>query len=726
MIGGFLASWYCCHKRRIPLLQWADVSAPSVVLGTGITRIGCFLFGCDYGGRTSLPWAVRFPGPNALSAHGSPAWQHHVSRYGLPHDAAWSFPVHPTQIYESLVGLALFGLLMLVRRHRKFSGQVFLAWVFGYGIMRPLIETVRDDDDRGVYGVLGLHLSTSQIIGIVSVVLGLGLLVGLLRRYRRDPREPAALGAADRSCPGSAGAQRGQTTQTAVMATQGRAPVAALGGLVMLLGGAVHAAEPAKPRPVSAPAAAAPTGSPAAASPAAAPAGASPAGAAPAPSPAASPADAVARAEAQAGAAQRAAQDLEAQVIELRRTLQALERQRASFDDIRRRLDELDGRLAENERQDAARHRRRGARGGGDPVPRRRVRHPLPRRSLPAPSPPAPAGPLSGGVGRAGTGRRIQSQHLRLLVAARRDHLRRARRVVPVRVPVADRLRRVADAQRRLRAVAIPAQPGGPRRAVQGSLRAPAADLDGRAGVHRISSAMAAFSLGRDLGLMLVGAPLASRLQYELAITNGSGTGQPNDNVNLAYTARLVAAPFGPLPPSEGDLEWHAQPLVSGGIAGTYNLRRTDIRLHDPTASINVDGNDKIDNIAFWQGGVQLRALWRGAALQAEGFGRLQRPGAAGPDRKFWGGYIQASYFIIPHRLQVAGRVARSDQPTYGVPNAELVLHGTVVDEQEVAVSTYLHGHHAKLQVDYAHLRSEDATSTPNAHRVRAAIQLWF
>src|SRR6185295_2272611 len=60
MIGGFLASVYCCRKRGIPLLQWADVSAPSVVLGTAITRIGCFLFGCDYGARSNLPWAIQF------------------------------------------------------------------------------------------------------------------------------------------------------------------------------------------------------------------------------------------------------------------------------------------------------------------------------------------------------------------------------------------------------------------------------------------------------------------------------------------------------------------------------------------------------------------------------------------------------------------------------------------------------------------------------------------
>jgi phosphatidylglycerol---prolipoprotein diacylglyceryl transferase len=183
MIGGFLASWYGCRKRSIPLLQWADVAAPSVVLGTAITRMGCFLFGCDYGARSSLPWAVTFPGPNPLAPQGSPAWQHHKHYYGLAENAARSFPVHPTQLYEVMVGLFLFGLLMLIRRYRRFSGQVFLGWVLGYGILRPLIEILRDDDQRGNVG----PLSTSQFIGIASVALGLGLLVALVRRYRRDP-----------------------------------------------------------------------------------------------------------------------------------------------------------------------------------------------------------------------------------------------------------------------------------------------------------------------------------------------------------------------------------------------------------------------------------------------------------------------------------------------------------------------------------------------------------
>lgn len=202
MIGGFLASVFCCRRRGIPLLQWADVAAPSVVLGTAITRIGCFLFGCDYGARSELPWAVRFPGPNAHrfagivtgGPQGSPAWQHHYGHFQSVVDectrtaSCWSDKVHPTQLYESLVGLSLFGLLMLIRRYRTFSGQVFLGWVIGYGVLRSLIERYRDDADRGVYKIVGnLELSTSQIIGITSVVLGLGLFVTLLRRYLRDP-----------------------------------------------------------------------------------------------------------------------------------------------------------------------------------------------------------------------------------------------------------------------------------------------------------------------------------------------------------------------------------------------------------------------------------------------------------------------------------------------------------------------------------------------------------
>jgi prolipoprotein diacylglyceryl transferase len=177
MIGGFLASWYNCRRQGIPLLRWADVAAPCVVLGTAITRVGCLLHGCDYGRRADLlAWAIHFP-------KGSPAWMYHVGKLGLSASAPESYGVHPTQVYEMLAGLFLFGLLMFLRRVRRFSGMPFLGWVIGYGILRPIIEVYRDDEERGTLG----PLSTSQFIGIVSVLLGIALLVALLRRYKRDP-----------------------------------------------------------------------------------------------------------------------------------------------------------------------------------------------------------------------------------------------------------------------------------------------------------------------------------------------------------------------------------------------------------------------------------------------------------------------------------------------------------------------------------------------------------
>jgi phosphatidylglycerol:prolipoprotein diacylglycerol transferase len=83
---------------------------------------------------------------------GSPAWVQHVQQHLLDFDSAGSLPVHPTQIYESLVGGLLLLLLFAVRRNLKFRGQVFLTFTFAYGVLRFLLEMIRDDSERGEFG----------------------------------------------------------------------------------------------------------------------------------------------------------------------------------------------------------------------------------------------------------------------------------------------------------------------------------------------------------------------------------------------------------------------------------------------------------------------------------------------------------------------------------------------------------------------------------------------
>jgi len=154
----------------------------------------------------------------------------------------------------------------------------------------------------------------------------------------------------------------------------------------------------------------------------------------------------------------------------------------------------------------------------------------------------------------------------------------------------------------------------------------------------------------------------------------------------------------------------------------------TDVqaRTGNSNASTDVDGNGRTDNVAVWQGATELRAVFRGAALQAEWFGRLEHPGVAAADRKYWGAYAQASYFILPHRVEIGARAGRTDLPLYGATLDERLRRGSSVDEESAVVDAYLRGHHAKLQLAYSHLVSHDAASAPVVNRLQAAAQLWF
>ncbi len=52
-IGGLLGSWAYLAPKKIRLLAWADDAVPSLASGLLITRLGCYLFGCDFGKRLS-------------------------------------------------------------------------------------------------------------------------------------------------------------------------------------------------------------------------------------------------------------------------------------------------------------------------------------------------------------------------------------------------------------------------------------------------------------------------------------------------------------------------------------------------------------------------------------------------------------------------------------------------------------------------------------------------
>jgi phosphatidylglycerol:prolipoprotein diacylglycerol transferase len=200
-IGGLVGSWAYLTPKKIRLLAWADDAVPSLASGLLITRLGCYLFGCDFGkqlGDDAPHWLKtlgtfpHWPSGTLASGEGSPAFVRHLDLYrGTPMELDLvhmntSFPVHPTQLYESLVGLVLLGLLLWQRKYTRFRGQVFFLFVFAYGFLRFLLELWRDDVERGSYGpTLDAHVYVPLCLVLMALGFVFGISLGI-----SNPRTP--------------------------------------------------------------------------------------------------------------------------------------------------------------------------------------------------------------------------------------------------------------------------------------------------------------------------------------------------------------------------------------------------------------------------------------------------------------------------------------------------------------------------------------------------------
>jgi phosphatidylglycerol:prolipoprotein diacylglycerol transferase len=154
LIGGALGVLLVGRRYKVPLLTLVDMGGPMVALGYGVGRIGCFLNGDDYGRVSNLPWAMAFP-------KGTPPTLERV---------------HPTQVYEVVVSLAIFFFLWSKRgKWDDRPGFTFGLYLVLAGTERFLVEFIR------LNLPIALGLTLAQWISAALVLLGLIL----IRRSRR-------------------------------------------------------------------------------------------------------------------------------------------------------------------------------------------------------------------------------------------------------------------------------------------------------------------------------------------------------------------------------------------------------------------------------------------------------------------------------------------------------------------------------------------------------------
>ena len=148
IIGGVLASMVYCRYKKADFVRYLDLVIPSVAFAVGCGRLGCFFAGCCYGRETDSIFHIQY-------------WQSEYAPNGVK--------LIPTQIYSSIGDFALAFLLMAYAKREPKKGKIAAGYGILYSIGRFVIEMFRNDH-RGALGAL----STSQMISIVILVLGIG------------------------------------------------------------------------------------------------------------------------------------------------------------------------------------------------------------------------------------------------------------------------------------------------------------------------------------------------------------------------------------------------------------------------------------------------------------------------------------------------------------------------------------------------------------------------
>ncbi len=162
--AGTFAGLVAAKRMKLPVWITADALTPALALGTMFGRIGCFLNGCCYGHPTSQAWGVVFP-------HDSFAYLEFGDQ-----------PVHPSQLYNAAVGLALFVAFQALRGRFRVPGVLFWSFIVTFALVRiPLDLTRAYEPDAVLLRVGTLDITESQLMSLGMMLFGLLMIVRLRR-----------------------------------------------------------------------------------------------------------------------------------------------------------------------------------------------------------------------------------------------------------------------------------------------------------------------------------------------------------------------------------------------------------------------------------------------------------------------------------------------------------------------------------------------------------------
>lgn len=197
LLGTIVAAIIYLKVKKFGALDWGDMIVTGAAGGYTFGRLGNFINGELYGRITTVPWGMVFPQAPKYSAD-VPWVQEFARRIGMDPSGQEmiNLPRHPSQLYEAFFeGLALWAILwFLFRRRRSFPGQLIAIYVIGYGLVRFLIEYVREPDAELGFPIQLVALenpeiqfsffnfTTGQILNVLMIAIGIGCYFWFRRR----------------------------------------------------------------------------------------------------------------------------------------------------------------------------------------------------------------------------------------------------------------------------------------------------------------------------------------------------------------------------------------------------------------------------------------------------------------------------------------------------------------------------------------------------------------
>lgn len=165
IIGAVIAAFIFSKYKKINFFKLTDTCAFGLLVGQIIGRWGNFVNREAFGGYTDSLFAMRCLKSDVVTANLN---INYLDSITAPDNPSY-IQVHPTFLYESLWNIGVFILLNILKKHKKFDGEITGLYFIFYGIGRFWIEGLRTDQLR-----LGhTDIAVSQLVSIIMIAVSI-------------------------------------------------------------------------------------------------------------------------------------------------------------------------------------------------------------------------------------------------------------------------------------------------------------------------------------------------------------------------------------------------------------------------------------------------------------------------------------------------------------------------------------------------------------------------